>query len=87
MPKNRLRELREENNLLAAEVAQRVGVDASTVSRWENQIGGIPDHRKQQLAEMFKVSVAFLMGWADVEIPGRGDDSDASNGASDQGAA
>jgi transcriptional regulator with XRE-family HTH domain len=62
-PRNRLRELREEDGLAAAEVARRIDVDAGAISQWENGISGIPDWRKQQLAEMFKVSVAFLMGW------------------------
>jgi len=60
---SRLRELREEDGLSAAEIARRVDVDANSISRWENDRGQIPDWRKQQLAEFFGVSVAFLMGW------------------------
>lgn len=63
MPANRLRELRERAHLTLAELGEQIGVDASTISRWELQVSGIPDPRKQQLAEFFAVSVPYLMAW------------------------
>lgn len=63
MPANRLRELREEDGLSASELARRIDVHKSTIGRWETGKVQIPDEQKQKLAEMFKCSVAFLMGW------------------------
>lgn len=60
---NRLRGLRTGRGLSLASLAELVGVHESTVSRWESGESGIPDPRKQQLAEMFDVSVSYLMGW------------------------
>lgn len=65
MPVNRLRELREESGLSQVDLAQKLNppVDGATVSRWERRVSGIPDPRKQELAEFFGVSVPFLMNW------------------------
>lgn len=65
MPVNRLKELRDSRGLSQPQLAAALApeVDPSTISRWETSDTGIPDWRKQQLAEFFAVSVAFLMGW------------------------
>ena len=59
---NRIADLRSERELSQEALASVVGVNASTVSRWEHG-ASIPDWRKQQLAEFFRVSVSRLMGW------------------------
>lgn len=63
MPANRLREIRESVGLSARDLADRLGVHESTISRWETLKVCIPDERKQELAELFGTSVAYLMGW------------------------
>ena len=63
MPQNRIAELRETRSLTQHAIAERLGVHESTVSRWESGSCAIPDPRKQELAELFGVSVSFLMGW------------------------
>jgi transcriptional regulator with XRE-family HTH domain len=65
MPSNRLRQLRLQAGLSGGHLAAQIGVDPSTISRWETHISGIPDWRKQQVAEFFGVSVPYLMGWSD----------------------
>ena len=67
IPRNRLAELRQEDGLSQAELGSILGVNAGTISRWENLTTGIPDHYKQQLAEHFGVKVAHLMRWRDEE--------------------
>lgn len=70
---NRIRTLRTSRNLSLAAVAATIGVDESTVSRWETGKQGVPDHRKVQLADFFGVSVAYLMGWSDGNGDGNGE--------------
>lgn len=64
---NRIRELRETNELERYDLAARIRVDQATIGRWETG-ATIPDNRKRQLAELFGVSRAHLMGW-DEEDP------------------
>lgn len=60
---NRLRELREGKELKRQELAVELGVDPSTVYRWETGGVEITDETKDRLADFFKVSKAHLMGW------------------------
>ena len=62
MPEHRLRELREESHLTKRQLAQAVGVNETTVGRWERH-GRIPHPRIEQLAEFFGVSVPFFLGF------------------------
>lgn len=72
MPQNRIRELRQEQRLSQKHLADAMGVDHSTISRWEAGLVTIPDPLKAQLAEFFAVSVPHLMGWDD----GNGDNGE-----------
>lgn len=45
------------------QLALLVGVDASTVCRWEARKQIVDDHKKGQLASIFLVTKAQLMGW------------------------
>jgi transcriptional regulator with XRE-family HTH domain len=78
MPKNRIAMLRQIAGLRPADIASRLGVTETTARRWESGKGEIPDGRKLALADLFEVSVPFLMGWP--EIP-------AGNGETVRGAA
>lgn len=69
---NRLAELRAVAGMSQTTLAQQLGVDVSTVSRWENgQAQGGLYKRAPELAQVLSslleqiVTVAQLMGWAD----------------------
>jgi transcriptional regulator with XRE-family HTH domain len=62
---NRIRELREAADIKGYELAFHIGVNPSTIWRWENGVGPIPDEQKFKLAKFFSVSVPWLMGWPD----------------------
>ena len=68
---NRIYELRVESKRSQTGLAGEIGVDGSTISRWETGITPIRDLHKQQLAELFGCSVAYLMGWDDNSGPKR----------------
>lgn len=62
---SRLTELRLARDLTQARLAEHLGVDPSTVYRWEAGELGIPDARKVQIAEHFGVTVGHLMCWTE----------------------
>ena len=63
---DRIRELRKEQKMTLEEVAQAIGVGRATVLKYENgAIANIPTERVHQLANLFKVTRPYLMGWTD----------------------
>ena len=64
MHRARLAELREEAGFKPYDISAKLRVHPQTVSRWESG-GTIPDSRKFDLANLFGVSIAYLMGWDD----------------------
>lgn len=64
---NRLLALRTDADLTQLQLGAKVGVDPSTIARWETLEGSIPDARKVQLAALFGVSVDHLMCWPERE--------------------
>lgn len=65
LPGNRLRELRIARGWKPYDVAHFIGADPATVSRWERATVSIRDDTKFRLAELYDVSVPYLMGWDD----------------------
>ncbi len=63
MPTNRLRKLREVQGIAPERIALTLGVSRHTYDRWETGQTSIKDHHKQGLAELFGVSIPYLMGW------------------------
>ena len=62
----RLKELRHEKKLTMDEVGQAIGVSRATVLKYESgAIATIPTARVHQLANFFKVTRPYLMGWTD----------------------
>lgn len=55
--------LRRMQGLSLEDVASARGVSRSTIHNWERGIGQIPDHHKLALADLFGVTVVFLMRW------------------------
>ena len=64
---NRLKELRQEKKLSQKELADYLGVNEKTISRWENGESTIKSDKAQQLADFFGVSVGYLLGYSDKE--------------------
>ena len=63
----RLKELRNENNLSAKKLAQILNVSDSTVIRWEKEeIVPSIEHLKN-IAQFFNVSADYLLGLTDYE--------------------
>lgn len=78
MSENRIGHLRETANLRPADIASRLGVTETTARRWEAGKVQIPDEKKLALAELFEVSVPFLMGWPEPEHNGNGVDHETA---------
>lgn len=64
---NRLKELRKEKKLSQKEIADFLGVNEKTISRWEKGDSAIKSDKAQQLADSFEVSVLYLMGYDHTE--------------------
>lgn len=62
---NRLKELRKEKKLTQAELANLMGVNAKTISRWEKGEFEIKPAQAKMLADFFGVSVGYLLGYSD----------------------
>lgn len=60
---NRIPQLREARGWSQQQLATMVGVQPSTVSRWESRLSDVRDHRKAQLASIFGVKKTEVMGW------------------------
>lgn len=60
---NRLLHLRKSAGLTQDQLAEKLGVDRSTVSRWESCEAPIADRHKLALSVLLGVSPAALMGW------------------------
>lgn len=62
---NRLKELRKEKKLTQKELADYLGVNEKTISRWENGESTIKSDKAQALADYFGVNTAYLLGYSD----------------------
>ena len=65
---NRLKELRQEKKLTQQELANEIGVTKRTYIYWEKGERQIKPEKAQQLADYFKVSVGYLLGYSDVRF-------------------
>ncbi len=61
----RIKELREEQNLSVQALSRATGIQASSISRWENGRQDITGDNLIVLADFFKVSADFLLGRED----------------------
>ena len=69
MMKNRIKELRQKNHLTLKEVSQKVGMANNTLSRYETGKREPKLETWQKLADYFNVSVPYLQGYAEINIP------------------
>ncbi len=61
----RLKELRIENNLTIVKLASELGVEHSTISRWENNIVTPSIDHLYNIAKFFNVTSDYLIGLED----------------------
>jgi transcriptional regulator with XRE-family HTH domain len=61
----RIKELREINQLTLKEVAGKLKVSEATAQRYENNIKTIPYEIIEKYAKIFDVSPSYIMGWDD----------------------
>ena len=64
---NRLKELREENELLQAEVAKALGIKQQQYSEYEIGKRLIPINYLYKLAEFYATSIDYLVGKTDIK--------------------
>ena len=64
--KNRIKTLRQEHGKTQEQLAKEIGVKKLTISRWENAENvSLKQDKAQQLADIFGVSVSYLLGHED----------------------
>lgn len=61
----RLRDLREDNDLKQADVAEFLGIKQTVYSRYERGAQNIPLEHLIKLAERYKVSTDYILGISD----------------------
>ena len=62
---NRLKELRKEKGLSQKALANELGVHYRTLQNWENGESNIKPEKAEELAKIFNVSVAYLLGYSE----------------------
>ena len=67
--KNNIRELREAKRLKQSELAEIIGNDSNTISRWERNKIGIGSAYIMKLAQALGTSTDYLLGKTDDPLP------------------
>lgn len=57
-----LKELRTENNITQEQLAQKIGTNQKTITRWESGISEPSAYYLAKIAKFFHVSVDYLLG-------------------------
>ena len=66
---NRIKELRKQKKMTQKQLAEKIFVDASAISFWENGVN-LPSTEKQvMLADLFGVSLDYLLGRSETPVP------------------
>lgn len=73
---NRLKALRTQNDLKQTELANKLGVQSSAISKYENGQLEISNELLIKLADIFNVSTDYLLGRTDDPLPVRDIDQD-----------
>ena len=69
MYKNRIRDLREDNDLKQSDIAKLLNVHQTTYSDYELGHLNVPVAALNALADFYKVSVDYLLGRTDISTP------------------
>lgn len=64
----KIREQRKKNNLTQTELGKRLGVVKQTISNWENEISQPSNEALTAMANLFDVSIDYLLGYTRKEI-------------------
>ena len=65
---SRLKELRQAKKLTQQELAKQIGVSKLTILNWEKGEHQIKSEKAQQLADIFGVSVGYLLGFNNDDV-------------------
>ncbi|SDX59273.1 helix-turn-helix domain-containing protein [Eubacterium barkeri] len=65
----RLKQLRKKNNLTQSQLAKRLGLQSAAVSKYETGQTEPSLAMLWAMAELFQVSIDYLIGYSDVENP------------------
>ena len=65
----RLKDLREDNDLVQKEIAAYLGIDQRTYSNYEIGKREIPTHLLTKLAKLYKTSTDYILGLTDKSKP------------------
>jgi len=76
--KDRLIQLRKENNMSREELANKLNLSYSAISKYETGIRTPDDDIKKKIAEYFNVSLDYLMGVSDIRNPYKEEDKKLS---------
>ncbi len=64
----KIKELRQDLNMTLQELADKIGVNVSTVQRWEkNDIKNMRRDKIKSLADALNTTPDYLMGWTDIK--------------------
>ncbi len=66
--KNRIRDLREDRDLRQIDVADATGIGQKTLSNYETGKTNPDSYSIMKLADFFKVSTDYLLGYSDLNI-------------------
>ena len=66
---SRLRDMREDNDLVQKQVASYLGIDQRVYSNYEAGKREIPVHLLAQLADLYQTSIDYLIGRTDAKEP------------------
>ena len=69
MDGERLQELRKDNGLKQGELAKAIGVSLSSVKAYEQGRSSPDDAVKVRIAQLFNISLDYLLGAVDDELP------------------
>ena len=70
---NRIKELREQNNMAQVELAEKLRIGRSTISQYETGSRGLDVEVAKQIADLFGVSLDYVYGYTpkhESAIPG-----------------
>lgn len=67
--KNRIKELRQENNLTLRQLGEKLDMKNSTLSQYETGKRHPRFEVWQKIADYFDVSVPYLQGYAEINVP------------------
>ena len=64
---------RKRAGITQAQLAEKIGVDEKTISRWERDDSSIPSRKACEMASIFKCSIDYLFGLTDERTVKGGD--------------